>query len=90
MQINYQRVFSFSGTRDIVRETDACSTTEGAGGFDVLGLGSGWRVGRKLRVGGTVNGWFNGYSQRRLRAHVPPPRGAEPPSRTSTTTSTRA
>ncbi|MET0555988.1 MAG: hypothetical protein ABW221_23310 [Vicinamibacteria bacterium] len=66
IQLSYQRVFSFRGTREIVRP-DRTFRTEGQGGFDVLAVGSGWRVGRTLRVGGTVNGWFNGYSQRRLR-----------------------
>jgi long-subunit fatty acid transport protein len=66
IQVSYQRVFSFRGTREIERPTRTF-TTEGRGGFDVIAFGSGWRVGRSLRIGGTVNGWFNGYSQRRLR-----------------------
>lgn len=75
IQLNYQRVFSFSGTRAIERETDVFET-EGSGGFDVLGLGTGVRMGRKLRVGGAFNLWLNGYSQRRTRTTtLPPPRG---------------
>jgi long-chain fatty acid transport protein len=75
IQLNYQRVFSFGGTRDIARETDVFRT-EGSGGFDVLGLGAGVRMGRKVRVGGAFNLWVNGYSQRRLRTTtLPPPRG---------------
>jgi long-chain fatty acid transport protein len=75
IQLNYQRVFSFSGTRDIVRETDVFETV-GSGGFDVLGLGTGVRLGRKVRLGGAFNLWVNGYSQRRLRTTtLPPPRG---------------
>jgi hypothetical protein len=66
IQVSYQRVFSFRGTREIER-SPRTFRTEGRGGFDVIALGSGWRVGRTLRIGGTVNGWFNGYSQRRLR-----------------------
>lgn len=66
VQVSYQRIFSFRGTREIER-VGRTFTTEGEGGYDVLAFGSGWRVGRTLRVGGTVNGWFNGYSQRRLR-----------------------
>jgi long-chain fatty acid transport protein len=66
IQLSYQRVFSFRGTREIDRP-DRSFRTEGRGGFDVIAIGSGWRLGRTLRVGGTVNGWFNGYSQRRLR-----------------------
>lgn len=75
LQLNYQRVFSFAGTREIERETDVFET-EGSGGFDVLGLGTGVRLGRKVRVGGAFNLWVNGYSQRRLRTTtLPPPRG---------------
>ncbi|MET0553414.1 MAG: hypothetical protein ABW221_10290 [Vicinamibacteria bacterium] len=75
LQLNYQRVFSFGGTRNIERETDVFET-EGKGGFDVLGLGTGVRLGRKVRVGGAFNLWVNGYSQRRLRmTTLPPPRG---------------
>jgi hypothetical protein len=66
IQVSYQRVFSFRGTREIER-IGRTFLTEGRGGFDVIAFGSGWRVGRTLRVGGTVNGWINGYSQRRLR-----------------------
>jgi hypothetical protein len=66
VQISYQRIFSFRGTREIQR-VGRSFMTEGEGGYDVVAFGSGWRVGRTLRVGGTVNGWFNGYSQRRLR-----------------------
>ncbi len=66
IQVSYQRVFSFRGTREIERPPRSFRT-EGRGGFDVIAFGSGWRVGRTLRIGGTVNGWFNGYSQRRLR-----------------------
>ena len=75
VQLNYQRVFSFAGTRSIERATDVFET-KGTGGFDVLGLGTGWRVGRRLRLGGAFNLWRNGYSQRKLRTStLPPPRG---------------
>lgn len=75
VQLNYQRVFSFAGTRHIERSNDVFAT-EGAGGFDVLGLGTGWRVGRQVRIGGAFNLWRNGYSQRRVRTStLPAPRG---------------
>jgi long-subunit fatty acid transport protein len=75
VQVNYQRVFSFAGTRDIERASDVFQT-KGFGGFDVLGLGSGWRMGRQLRVGAAFNLWVNGYSQRKVRTStLPPPRG---------------
>jgi hypothetical protein len=66
LQLSYQRVFSFRGDRTIERET-VDFFTEGSGGYDVLALGGGFRLGRKVRVGATVNRWLNGYSQRRIR-----------------------
>jgi len=75
VQVNYQRVFSFAGTREIERTSDVFETA-GSGGFDVLGVGSGWRIGRKLRLGAAVNLWVNGYSQRKVRTSTQPaPRG---------------
>jgi hypothetical protein len=69
LQLSYQRVFSFRGDRTIRRGNTRFST-EGEGGFDVIALGSGWRLGRSVRVGGTVNRWVNGYRQRRERSTV--------------------
>jgi hypothetical protein len=75
VQLSYQRVFSFGGTRRIERAVDEFET-EGQGGFDVIGLGTGWRLGRSVRVGGAFNLWSNGYSQRKVRTStLPPPRG---------------
>jgi hypothetical protein len=75
VQLSYQRVFSFAGTRNIDRSTDVFET-KGTGGFDVLGVGTGWRLGRQVRMGGAFNLWVNGYSQRKLRTSTqPPPRG---------------
>ena len=70
VQLSYQRVFSFrgdarpssAGTHVPARRARAattCSRSAAAGAS-----------GRTLRVGGTVNRWFNGYSQRRA-AHRP-------------------
>ena len=69
LQLSYQRVFSFRGDRTI-RRGNTRFLTEGEGGFDVFALGSGWRLGRSFRVGGTVNRWVNGYRQRRERSTV--------------------
>jgi long-subunit fatty acid transport protein len=69
IQISYQRVFSFVGDR-IIQRGNTRFLTEGEGGFDVVALGSGWRLGRSFRVGATVNRWANGYSQRRERSTV--------------------
>jgi long-subunit fatty acid transport protein len=69
IQLSYQRTISFDGTRTI-RESDAASgqptrTDNGNsnGGFDVIALGTGFRLTRSLRAGITVNRWLNGYSQ---------------------------
>ncbi|MBI3932995.1 MAG: hypothetical protein HY317_06240 [Acidobacteria bacterium] len=61
-QISFQRAISFTGTRTIERERNV-RTVEASGGFDVLALGSGLQVSREVRVGATINKWFNGYSQ---------------------------
>ena len=66
VQLSFQRVFSFRGDRTIER-TDQLLTSSGAGGFDVLALGTGFRVVRSLRIGATVNRWTNGYHQDRNR-----------------------
>ena len=66
VQLSFQRVFSFRGDRTIVR-TDQLLTSTGGGGFDVLALGTGFRLARSLRVGATVNRWINGYRQDRNR-----------------------
>jgi hypothetical protein len=66
VQLSFQRVFSFQGDRTVER-TDQTLTSTGTGGFDVLALGTGFRVVRSLRIGGTVNRWVNGYRQDRNR-----------------------
>lgn len=68
VQLSFQRVFSFSGNRKIRDDTAPLTIdTQGSGGFDVLALGTGLKVGRSLRLGVTVNHWFNGYSQSRSK-----------------------
>ena len=66
VQLSFQRVFSFQGDRTVER-TDLTLTSTGTGGFDVLALGTGFRVVRSLRIGATVNRWVNGYRQDRNR-----------------------
>jgi len=65
-QLSYQRVFSFRGSRTVDKEGFALAT-EGTGGFDVLAIGTGLQVLRKLRAGITLNRWLNGYHQTRAR-----------------------
>jgi long-subunit fatty acid transport protein len=38
-------------------------TYDNSGGFDVLAFGFGFKASQTLRVGGTLNRWFNGYEQ---------------------------
>jgi long-subunit fatty acid transport protein len=61
-QVSFQRVISFNGSRDILRNENPI-TIESEGGFDVLAFGTGLRVSRKWRLGATLNYWFNGYQQ---------------------------
>jgi long-subunit fatty acid transport protein len=60
-QLSFQRVISFRSHRTI--EEFSPLTVESSGGFDVLALGAGLQVSRWLRLGFTVNRWFNGYTQ---------------------------
>ena len=71
-QVSFQRLISFEGERTI-NETflDATgqvvsalpSVVASAGGYDVVTLGTGVAVSTNLRVGATINRWFNGYHQ---------------------------
>ncbi len=66
VQLSYQRAISFDGTRRIQESGgDRALTDEGPsnGGFDVIALGTGFRLTRSLRAGITVNRWLNGYTQ---------------------------
>jgi hypothetical protein len=74
-QLSFQRVISFSGERTLetrnvtltgttpIESVDATRAFSGTGGFDVVALGTGFRVSQRLRLGATVNRWFNGYAQ---------------------------
>jgi hypothetical protein len=71
-QVSFQRIISFQGERTI-EETFVDSTTgqvgtvpttvTSEGGYDVVTLGTGVAVRSNLRVGFTINRWFNGYHQ---------------------------
>jgi long-subunit fatty acid transport protein len=68
VQLSFQRVLSYTGERsvrvlDIVSGRITPRAIESDGGFDVLALGSGFQVYRTLRLGVTLNHWFNGYHQ---------------------------
>jgi hypothetical protein len=60
-QLSFQRVVSFQADRTI--EGSSLRTLSSSGGFDVLALGTGLQVSHRLRLGFTVNRWFNGYDQ---------------------------
>jgi long-subunit fatty acid transport protein len=73
-QLSYQRLISFTVDRTI-DEIFAADPATGQpavsrrssivqrGGFDVVALGTGLQVTRTLRLGATLNRWFNGYDQ---------------------------
>jgi hypothetical protein len=76
-QVSYQRVFSFEGDRLILETSPSRVFTSGTdGGFDVVAVGTGLRVAAGLRLGGTLNRWFGGYSQSRFRSGLARGRGA--------------
>ena len=66
VQVSYQRVITFTTDR-IEENVDVIRTGESTGGFDVVALGTGFRVFDSLRVGGTLNRWLNGYTQTFVR-----------------------
>jgi len=61
-QVSFQRVLSYDAARTIRRE-DRTFEISASGGFDVLAAGTGIQLSRSLRVGATLNRWFNGYEQ---------------------------
>lgn len=69
-QLSYQRLIPFSGHRTIEREGSHV-TLDPQGGFDVLALGTGWKVAPTLRVGATLNRWLNGFHQVRVLRRTP-------------------
>ncbi|HET7291925.1 MAG TPA: hypothetical protein VFM88_05850 [Vicinamibacteria bacterium] len=80
LQLSYQRVLPFKTDRTITLRpqpgNDAPNevrTIDSTGGFDTFALGTGVQVTRKLRLGLTLNRWFNGYDQTRLRPDLDVP-----------------
>ena len=69
-QLSFQRVISFDSRRTIT-EADRVRLVSSNGGFDVIALGSGWQLSRRLRLGITLNRWLDGYDQ---TVEVPAPR----------------
>jgi hypothetical protein len=65
-QVSYQRVINFT-TEQVAENPDIIRTGDSTGGFDVVALGTGFRVFNSLRLGGTLNRWFNGYTQTFIR-----------------------
>jgi long-subunit fatty acid transport protein len=68
VQLSYQRAIPFNLDRTTtVPPTETAAgferIYESDGGFDVLAFGLGFKVSRTVRVGGTLNRWFNGYVQ---------------------------
>jgi long-subunit fatty acid transport protein len=71
LQLSYQRAISFDADRTI--ETLAAPTQQltTSGGFDVIALGTGLQLSRRVRAGLTVNRWFNGYTATQDRSQSP-------------------
>ena len=68
VQLSFQRVIPYNGSRTIVRaRVDRQLFLQSEGGFDVIALGTGLQVTRGLRVGLTLNKWGNGYKQHTVR-----------------------
>lgn len=65
-QVSFQRVISFDISREIQRVGPRI-TIDSSGGFDVLAIGTGLRIARPVRVGFTLNRWFDGYTQTFVR-----------------------
>jgi long-subunit fatty acid transport protein len=61
-QVSFQRVLTYDGDRTI-RQPDRTFQLSSSGGFDVFAIGTGFQISRGLRVGATLNRWFNGYHQ---------------------------
>lgn len=70
VQLSYQRLLPFGGDRHIeIPEPRATRVFDLSlqGGFDVVALGSGFQLWQRLRVGATLNRWFNGFEQETSR-----------------------
>lgn len=69
-QFSFQRVIAFKGDRRIERGSNNLRL-ESTSGFDVLALGTGLQVSRKVRLGATANRWIHGFRQTRTRVERP-------------------
>jgi long-subunit fatty acid transport protein len=68
IQLSFQRVIPFDGSRTIERTSGGASASlESSGGFDVIALGTGWKLTSTLRIGVTLNRWGRGYEQDQTR-----------------------
>jgi long-subunit fatty acid transport protein len=69
VQLSFQRVIPFDGSRQIERFSGGPSVSlTSSGGFDVVSFGTGWKLTGKLRLGVTVNRWIRGYEQDQKRS----------------------
>jgi long-subunit fatty acid transport protein len=75
-QISFQRVVPFDGSRVIDRLSGPSVSLESSGGFDVIALGTGWKLTPKLRLGVTLNRWVRGFDQDQTRTR--PVEGGRP------------
>ncbi|HET7747109.1 MAG TPA: hypothetical protein VFM29_07395 [Vicinamibacteria bacterium] len=66
VQLSFQRIFAFGGERTI-ETNESVREFESSGGFDVIAFGAGVRVFRALRVGATLNRWYDGFEQLSVR-----------------------
>ncbi len=74
-QLSFQRIISFKSDRSIIDPAGGVTSDVSAkGGFDVLALGTGLQVTHGLRLGLTVNRWFNGLTQHKTSAVDTPSR----------------
>jgi long-subunit fatty acid transport protein len=74
VQLSYQRVvpYSFTRTTDEVGQVESGENqrkfvVDTSGGFDVVALSTGFKLGPDVRVGVSLNRWFNGFTQHRER-----------------------
>jgi long-subunit fatty acid transport protein len=78
IQVNYQRAVPWDGDRTQEQGHPLGTrvfTSDQNGGFDIIAFGAGLKVTRKLRVGATLNRWFNGYTVEQEKVVPGVPRG---------------
>ena len=74
VQLSYQRVIPYGferTTHEVIQveagENEREFVVNTSGGFDVVALSTGLKLGPALRLGVSVNRWFNGFTQHRVR-----------------------